>query len=347
MKKVFLSLGLLIICSVIFYACKKDQVETVIPAYDEPVSIKDDRLAFRSIDDFENFINDSTKTNPDNPTARIASKKKASSDSLIEDEFLASLLNEKNIVEIGGKAYKLDFSEEKVYVLSDLTDENMILLENKNVSSGKLKVYSMDEPVLLIEQGEYESNNAATPNAKKKFCIQRGAKKRKTDNRVNGEWPLLKSNYYGGKPSNTASIGFFCMRAEAYNVYQKAGIYFSLFCKFKYFYDDNYPMSGCTQKGGYKNAKTYFEFNIAATYQPVCRDERTEDIWDTPAIGEECDHKRDSRVYGSIRPLRKYKMSSEVTYLFKGCQENYPPGTGSSVGTATPDCLIEGYNSCP
>ncbi|MBX9851369.1 MAG: hypothetical protein K2X86_06375 [Cytophagaceae bacterium] len=339
MKKVFLSLGLLIICSVIFYACKKDQVEVPTPI-SEIVSVQDGRLIFDSKESYENFINDES----DNGNARLAFKTaiKGSSDTLIEDDFLAELLNEKNIVQIGSKAYKLDFKEHKVYVLRDVTDANMILLENKDVSSGKLGVYSMDDDV-LEEEGE-EVNYSAT--AKKKKCKEGGARRCKDRATLNTEDEIsVKVNTDGSIVTTVLKSSF-----AGKLVYQKAGIYFSIQSKLTWDSEKvitTYPANGGNPSTEYvrKNNQKFHGFaNANGVYKVKCKNEYTL----TASLPAKCynkmqlddESKKGSRLYRGSKALNKYCI--DVTYKFN--TENCDPSVNAEmifkIGDGYPGCDV-------
>ncbi len=72
----------------------------------------------------------------------------------INDEFLLSILNEDNIVQIGSFLYKLNILEEKVYVLSASKIDEYTDLVNENLKNKNVRKFSTQESVIeLAESG--------------------------------------------------------------------------------------------------------------------------------------------------------------------------------------------------
>ena len=154
-KTLTLTIVLIVGAMISFYSCKKESSKipnptTVVQPIADSIDVKDNRLVFASVNVYENFIN-SSSDKTDATTSRIGQSMKTTKDTLIDDEFLASILNDKNIIQIGSSAYKIDMSDEKVYVLDQINDVNLKLLENKDTSTNIIKALPISEDVLYPE----------------------------------------------------------------------------------------------------------------------------------------------------------------------------------------------------
>ena len=242
---------------------------------------------------------------------------KNSQDTLIDVPLLASILNEKNIIQIGSKAYKIDFVEELIYVLGEVNDANMVLLENKDLSSGKIKIYSIDEEVLYLDEGSYDESFALAK--KKPKCKEKGAKKRKA---------ISREKYFNvgmdeGKPESE----WWDYQHDAKHVYQRAGIFFSLHSEFKYMKrmakDRFLPQV-------WQKADTYIEGIWTYKYKKKCQEEV---LGTHPYLTyiQQCDNKLvanpngtfEGRIYAGGRALSKYAVGSEYTFKLDGCDDNF------------------------
>jgi hypothetical protein len=324
MKKVLLSLSFLIAGAMIFYACKKEQIEVPVSSTSGEYSIINGRLAFKSVESYETFVEESES--PSN--AKLNLNKKGSSDTLIEDDFLASILNEKNIIQIGNNAYKLDFAEYKVYVLREVNDENIVLLENKNVSSGKLVVYSMDDDVLEeeeVEEGEEEVNESiAFKKKKRKRCREDGVKRCKDSRTLNTKDEISITVNADGSITTTYALSQFFGKL----VYQKAGIYFSIQSKLVYDASTQkvtlYSNGKTSTSTTYNNNQLFYGSALASgMYKVKCKDEHSFNI----TVPANCYNKiklDDSetvsrRIYRGSKALNKYCAQAHYKFNTNGC----------------------------
>ncbi len=329
-KTTLLAIVLIVGAMITFYSCKKDNSkipdatsESKTISITDSIQIKDNRLVFASVNTYENFIENSGSSTTN--TNRIGQSLKTSQDTLIDNDFLTSILNDKNIIQIGQKAYKLDFANELCYVLSDLTADNMKILEKSDTISGKLKVYSFDDEVLYLDE---EANSDSKNNRR---CHDSGASRKHKTNGPNGKgYPVFDNLYVRGADGQDS--GYFKLKPQAKNVYQKAAIYFALEAKFKYEYKPHFLQGG---NPFYKQAKTIIEATYTYKLQPKCKPEESATYTESVT----CDHKTSTgRVYQSSRGLHKYKLSSEFDYVISGCYQNL-----AGVGTAIPDDISDGY----
>jgi hypothetical protein len=287
------------------------------------VSVKDGRLAFNSIEDYENFLDSSNSESFSVSVETLFKNKKKSADTLIEDDFLASILNETNIIEIAEKVYKIDFEKQLIFVLADINNENLKLLQNKNTSNGKIKVYPTSVDILNLDEDSSDFREKKIspvkgkgPNAGQdwdmldpfeiKGCKDGSAHRKKSTNRIsNGKWPVLKDQAYPDEKTCCSKL-----KPEAKHVYEQAGIYFSLLGKFQYKVKN---VSFIT----WGDAVTKIKYTYTYTYKPRCREEKNNGTDVSKQVS--CDWELVKRFYQGTRRLAKYKVHSEFTCNIHGC----------------------------
>lgn len=119
---------------------------------------------------------------------------------ILSDEYLSSILNEDLAVQIDDRIYKLDPTDDKVYVMEEAYIADYSDLVAGDLSNENIKEYSFDEDVLERVEMEEEPNRA--------FCSESGCGTRQN---------------FHGFGSQTL-----------YLVYAKYGIYFSLHATIEY-----------------------------------------------------------------------------------------------------------------
>jgi hypothetical protein len=216
MKNLFKNFSLAIL-AVVFLACSKksDHVEptsaTTTPT--EEVSIKNGRMVFADVSNYETIVVDKTKRESTLRSTRTANFLALGSDSskaeLYNSEFLQRILNQDGIVQIKNWIIKVDLEKELCYVLDEKYESDYQDLLAGNAANKNIQVYSTDEDVL-----ELLMNNQSSARASGLFCKDRQATSKKDD------------GYAYINVDNT-------MRLDSKVVYQKAGIYFSLQGKVK------------------------------------------------------------------------------------------------------------------
>lgn len=94
-----------------------------------------------------------------------------SSKNAIDDDYLRSLLNQDNIMQIGDYLYRINKTDESVYVLPAENINQYSDLVSENIKNLNIKVYSTDDDVIeLVESG-------LTGSEKGIFCKDRKAYK--------------------------------------------------------------------------------------------------------------------------------------------------------------------------
>jgi hypothetical protein len=171
------------------------------------VTVADNRLAFKTIEDYERVVN--------NPTEELRAAFMKAADglsgftsygeslrsrgeevaSLIEDEYFASIVNADLAVQIGEHIFRVNPPAEKVYVLPAANASQYQDLVSENIANKSIRVFSTGDSVLEVLK-------SPTPSAV--FCNQSGI---------------------GGKHATLMFSGGGKMAAANFNRY---GIYFSL-----------------------------------------------------------------------------------------------------------------------
>jgi hypothetical protein len=232
MKKIIItSMALASLAGGIFlYSCKKQ--ETILPqnsitTNELSISIKEDRLVFQSIEDYENTIDHLAKIGDgnfakwENEIGFNSMRKNFTETELnktgIVDPLLATLLNKDAIIQIENEVYKIDVPNESVKVI------NVSLYSGLNSFGSKsARTYSTQDNILEMIKG----------NITRAIC--------------NG-CPGGSNDKYG----STASSVNISMKV----VYQRAGIYYSLQSKIK---KDN-CLNGCPSVGIYLSGSASYQ----------------------------------------------------------------------------------------
>lgn len=165
MKKIIL----LTLVTLSFVACKKQPIaknenlkqgsnsERVIN------SSSDKMMVFKSTEEYEKYFSLTTEEQKNylKELKRLPfvslneSANKTTSEDLIDDDFMKSILNEDNIVQIGDFLYKINMKEEKVYVLPSSRINQYTDLVNQNLNNRDIRKFSIYENVIeLAEAGE-------------------------------------------------------------------------------------------------------------------------------------------------------------------------------------------------
>lgn len=144
-------------------SCSKEEVtETNQNLVSSPtIKIDDDRIIFDTYKDYENHINEyQTSEEPQKFIANFKSIYKLSQSQAenslpeeLQDEFLMSILNDNDVVQIGEYLYKVNLISEKVFVLKTdlITDYNDLVSEN--VSNSNIVEYNTGEDVIDLVEG--------------------------------------------------------------------------------------------------------------------------------------------------------------------------------------------------
>jgi hypothetical protein len=230
--KIFHRSFLAVIVAMLFFtSCRKDENVT-IPVKKADVSTANARLVFKDRSTFESYSTSlgnipkdmSVQTYLRNAESKLnfSSMRAVDQDALInvpnarimkeagiEDDYLASMLNPKGIVQIGEWIIKVDVPNKKVYALNE-KDENLINdLEKDIPSHEKIRLFSTDDEVLvMLEEGEMGKSARVSI-----LCFKENGAERRED--YDTPHMATDNNY----------------RLDCKLIYQKAGIYFSIQAK--------------------------------------------------------------------------------------------------------------------
>lgn len=224
MKKLIYGSLFLTLVGMVIVGCKKSEIEstnlktsqasTKTLVFDEEYHVASNGklLVFESSDTYHSTISnlDSTHTanflkkigNMDYTQAKEAINQK-NEQNIIGDDYLASILNEDWIVQIGDYLYRVNKPNEKVFALPAKHIDQYDQLVDENLKNANILVYSTNDDVIeLVENG-------LTGQEKGIFCKESGI---------------------GGKESisNKVPIGNTGFEFWCYNDYNRYGIYFSL-----------------------------------------------------------------------------------------------------------------------
>ena len=209
MFSIFLSLSIV--------SCKKEEVKpsnSKTEVSEQNGNVENQKIMiFNTTDEYDQLINKSEneqkielekiRKQPFISKFEKQKKEKALSNE-INDEFLLSILNEDNIVQIGRFLYKLNISEEKVYVLSASKIDEYSDLVAENLSNKNIRKFSMNENVIEVAESGSDGEKAL-------FCKESYAQSRSEH-----FGPYITIGY-------ASTLNFDC------NVVYKAfGIYFTL-----------------------------------------------------------------------------------------------------------------------
>lgn len=161
-------------------SCKKDLPGPPLQSSQEPLnkeraavptttneynaSVIEGRLAFKTKEDYESLVTDPT---PEKEAAFInwvdnlpdfVSHYRHHIDNRISDpirdDFFGSILNQDDIVQIGGHIFKVDMGKEKVFALGVVFESQLQYLLQENITNLKIKTFSTQEDVLEAIQLE-------------------------------------------------------------------------------------------------------------------------------------------------------------------------------------------------
>lgn len=173
MKKFFYGSLFLAIVGIGIVGCEKEEItspnispNTSYNVSQNAISSDGEILIFESVESFESAVDDLTDEKIEDLTSEVAklqfenyfsvehpSLKNSSNTEM--DNVLGQLLNKDGVIQIGSHIFKIDLSTEQVFVIS--TDNKKTDYEdliNGNTSNKKISVYSVDEDVLYIVNGE-------------------------------------------------------------------------------------------------------------------------------------------------------------------------------------------------
>lgn len=222
------------------------------------------------------------------PTARVASK----TNSCIEDDFLASMLNPDGIIQIGKWIFRLDICAEKVYALAE-KDKNLLgELKKKMPTHKAVLIFSTDDEVLDLL-------GTTKPGAKVAICLN----DRRAEGATDETFPNRQRFVISSPTISTSPVEYF---ADAKVVYQKAGIYFSLLAELKY-------MRRLQDDSNWFWNQEYTSMSLLTTYRYKrrCSDEYSDSGYNSVGY----DNKINQRVYESSIGLAKYSLSGDFTYV--------------------------------
>lgn len=218
----FLSIvGFLIIGLV---GCKKQNINTYPLSNEEitqnfQISSNGRLLKFKSIEDYMLVVN-----NPTNDIKRrflkevstfkhvtyaekIANSNGQKTNNLIEDEYLAQILNEDLVVQIGSFLYKVNPESEKVFVISDssISAYNDLIMEN--ISNNNIRQFSTDDYVIYLAEGWGDIGSTI-------FCGEDGCGHRDQETEKSNI-PVLAGKYFMGSATYYKYGIYFSLKAEA------------------------------------------------------------------------------------------------------------------------------------
>lgn len=221
MKKIMLTA--IVVSAIVVTSCKKDrfqpQGQSPVSANPYNVSVKNNRLVFQSIDDYEKTITNPTpgqrtaflKTIENFDSFTACSEKpyiRGSIDAAINDDYFKSILNSDLAVQIGEYIFRVNPLTEKVYALPVANEDQYQDLVNENVGNTNIQVFSTGDDVLELIAAKKGSSRGI-------FCKEDGigGKDRTTD---------LIDVDNAGKIKMEGKIHF-----------NRFGIYYSLFAEVK------------------------------------------------------------------------------------------------------------------
>ena len=141
------------------------EVATPQPTNEFNVSVRNNRLAFETIEDYERVVNNPTEelkaaflkivdkfgdftsfteAYDERPLSRVQS--------LIDDEYFAAILNSDLVVQIGENIFRVNPAAERVYVLPVINEDQYDDLVSENIENTNIQVFSTDDNVLEMIQ---------------------------------------------------------------------------------------------------------------------------------------------------------------------------------------------------
>ena len=302
MKKTILSAFafVAIAASITIYSCKKEtQTQLQQPPSASSgfnVSVKNNLLVFKTTEDYRNVVDNSSPeqmvkfmsevkamTNFTSYDKQYFSKNPSVlvDSTLINSDFLKTILNKDAAVQIGNYIYKIDIANEKVFALHASHEDQYVDVVNGNTSNPNVQSFSTGDNVLdLIEEsGQKKAESTML------FCSEDG---------VGGRHLSELLNDGSGK--------------TAYADFNRYGIYFSLFASISP--QGSWPSSyvfDCT--GGINYGDVYYHARCGST-----------DDYQTTTSGTWTAQTQKYQVYSKTTSLNKFYLGYRVkntagTYL--------------------------------
>jgi hypothetical protein len=170
MRKILIYVAVMASAGILLYSCQKEEDQTSKTesfAVDENLRISSDgtMLIFNTLADYEKIVNDPTdelrikfiNTVQKMEHITYAENRELNSNTvgidLIDDAYLAQILNKDNVVQIGTYLYLVDMAVGKCYALPAANKAEYADLVNKDTHNANIKEYSTTQDVLYITQG--------------------------------------------------------------------------------------------------------------------------------------------------------------------------------------------------
>ena len=145
-------------------ACNKEEIEPKdVTSKNSTITLDNNRIKFDSYQDYESHIHNYELSEEPQKFIKIFNNtyklKKSSAESdlpeALRDEFLESILNENNIVEIGDYLYRINLLTEKVYVMSSDYESDLIDLVSEDITNTNIMEFTTGDDVIdLVERLE-------------------------------------------------------------------------------------------------------------------------------------------------------------------------------------------------
>lgn len=211
-------LSFFLIATLAIASCSKEEVTPQIAASTSAkITLDDNRIIFDTYSDYENHINEYHES--EEPQKFIANFKSnyhlnesRSGSSLpeeLQDDFLMSILNENDVVQIGDYLYKVNLLTDKVYVLNVYYISEYSDLVSENATNINVMEFSVGDDVIDLVEGLADNTSRS--------CGGIGG----------GEYPFpekILGTVNGTEVSMAGGVKFF-----------RAGIYFALSGIVKYY----------------------------------------------------------------------------------------------------------------
>lgn len=182
-------------------SCKKEgsSVSQKETNFDKDLNIKSDgrMLIFKSTEDYQKVVENPTEDIKFEFISKVSKMKhvsytekldllKSENDSLIGDDYLAQILNEDWIVQIGNYLYRVNKPEEKVYVLPVANIDEYDDLVNQNLLNPNIRKFStFDNCIELAESGDMGEK-----------CNEHSAKSRQGYGNLNSSGTFIEQDIY-------------------------------------------------------------------------------------------------------------------------------------------------------
>jgi len=202
----------------------------------------------------------------------------------VEDPYVAACLSPEGFIQISEKLYKINTSQELIYVLSEISDSNFDRLLNEEIEPGIIDTYSLWIPVLIPEQE-----------------LKKAAPVMKLMNTTTNP---SKIKAYDGDPW-TPEWDYSDYDVDGKLVYQPVGIYFSIVNKIQH----------RAKGGGPKSARTYLKLENVDFwyYTPKNRSQ----VSSCGAPDGYNLYELSYRTYNGIRPLESFDITTRFYWIRK------------------------------